>query len=120
MRRSRPQPLRQRPHRPSRELSTRSELFRKRWPTTTSAATAPGAKKLHHPVVGDLELHFEAMPLTSGPGLTLTICTAIPNTPSADALRLLATWTPLKINPTTTTMYGRAGINPSPTTWPCA
>lgn len=32
------------------------------------------------------------MTLTSDPGLTLVIYTATPNTPSADALRLLATW----------------------------
>lgn len=32
------------------------------------------------------------MLLASGPGLTLVIYTAVPDSPSADALRLLDTW----------------------------
>ncbi|WP_256339294.1 MULTISPECIES: hypothetical protein [unclassified Streptomyces] len=51
-----------------------------------------GPKKIHHPAVGDLELNFETMSLDSDPSLTLVIYTAVPHSPNADALRLLATW----------------------------
>jgi transcriptional regulator with XRE-family HTH domain len=74
------------------ELSTRSEVFRKRWADHNVRHHRTGIKRLHHPEVGDLELHFEAMTLASDPGLTLLIYTATPGTPSADNLRLLATW----------------------------
>jgi transcriptional regulator with XRE-family HTH domain len=74
------------------ELSTRSEIFRKRWADHNVRHHRTGIKKLHHPAVGDLELDFEAMTLTSDPGLTLLMYTAPPGSPSADGLRLLATW----------------------------
>ncbi|GAA4617104.1 helix-turn-helix transcriptional regulator [Actinoallomurus liliacearum] len=74
------------------ELSTRSEVFRRRWADHNVRYHRTGVKRIHHPAVGDLELHFEAMTLTSEPGLTLIIYTATPDTPSADNLRLLATW----------------------------
>lgn len=74
------------------ELSTRSEVFRRRWADHNVRHHRTGTKKLHHPEVGDLELHFEAMTLASDPTLTLVIYTAAPDTPSADGLRLLATW----------------------------
>jgi transcriptional regulator with XRE-family HTH domain len=51
-----------------------------------------GHKKLHHPVVGDLDLNFEAMELPSQPGLTLLVYTAPQHGPTADSLALLASW----------------------------
>ncbi len=45
---------------------------------------------MHHPIVGDLDLDFEAMELSSAPGLVLTIYTAAPGGPSADALTVPA------------------------------
>lgn len=74
------------------ELSTRSEVFRQRWADHNVRYHRTGAKRLHHPAVGALELHFEAMTLTSDPGLTLLVYTAAPDSPSADSLRLLASW----------------------------
>lgn len=74
------------------ELSTRSEVFRTRWAAHDVRFHRTGIKKLHHPVVGDLELNFEAMEFPSDPGLTLLVYTAAPDSPSADALRLLASW----------------------------
>ncbi|MFJ9351102.1 helix-turn-helix domain-containing protein [Streptomyces sp. NPDC101237] len=74
------------------ELSTRSETFRKRWADHNVRQHRTGPKKIHHPAVGDLELNFETMSLDSDPTLTLVIYTAVPHSPSADALRLLATW----------------------------
>ena len=51
-----------------------------------------GTKQVHHPVVGDLDLTFEAMDLTSEPGLQLLAFTAAPGSASQDGLQLLATW----------------------------
>lgn len=44
------------------------------------------------PVVGHLDLTFEAMELPADPGLTLLAYTAEPDSPPQDALNLLASW----------------------------
>lgn len=74
------------------ELSTRSEIFRTRWAKHNVKFHRTGIKKLHHPIVGDLELNYEAMDLTTDPGLTMLVYTAPIGSPSADALRMLASW----------------------------
>ena len=74
------------------ELSTRSETFRTRWAAHNVRFHRTGTKHLHHSVVGDLELSYEAMELTSDPGLTFLAYTAEPGSPSADALKMLASW----------------------------
>jgi transcriptional regulator with XRE-family HTH domain len=74
------------------ELSTRSELFRQRWASHDVQFHRSGQKRLHHPVVGRLDLNFESMELSSAPGLQLNVYTAPAGTPSADALKLLASW----------------------------
>jgi len=74
------------------ELSTRSETFRARWAAHDVRLHLTGTKHLRHPVVGELELGFEAMPMPADPGLTLTAYSAEPGSPSQDALRLLASW----------------------------
>jgi hypothetical protein len=51
-----------------------------------------GVKHFHHPVIGRLDLAFEAMPLPADPGLTLTAYSAAAGTAAHDALRLLASW----------------------------
>ncbi|MFB8369391.1 hypothetical protein ACFC25_08500 [Pseudarthrobacter sp. NPDC055928] len=45
------------------ELATRSDEFRKRWPSTTSRFHRTGTKRLNHPVVGELELSDERLKL---------------------------------------------------------
>ncbi|MGW6198271.1 helix-turn-helix transcriptional regulator [Kribbella sp. NPDC055110] len=74
------------------ELSTRSEDFRTRWAAHNVRFHRTGLKKFHHPVVGDLELTFEAMELPAHPGLTLLVYVAPAGTPTADSLKLLASW----------------------------
>ncbi|HAM27654.1 MAG TPA: transcriptional regulator [Microbacteriaceae bacterium] len=74
------------------ELSTRSELFRKLWAGHNVRFHRSGTKSLNHPVVGRLDLSFEAMELPVDPGLTLLTYNAEPGTASADGLTLLATW----------------------------
>ena len=74
------------------ELSTRSELFRQRWASQDVRFHRTGRKRLRHPAVGQLDLDFESLELPSEPGLQLNIYTAAAGTPTADALRLLASW----------------------------
>ncbi|MEV4262903.1 helix-turn-helix transcriptional regulator [Kribbella sp. NPDC049584] len=74
------------------ELSTRSETFRTRWAAHNVRFHRSGTKKLHHPVVGDLEIDFEAMDFPSDPGLTMIIYTAPPGSSTTDAFKLLASW----------------------------
>lgn len=73
------------------ELSTRSELFRPRWASHDVQFDRSGQKRLRHPVVGQLDLDFQSMELPPAPGLHLNVYTAA-GTPTADALRLLASW----------------------------
>lgn len=74
------------------ELSTRSERFRTLWAAHNVRYHRSGVKRLRHPVVGDLELTYEAFELPADPGLTLSTYTAEPGSASADALRVLASW----------------------------
>ena len=74
------------------ELSTRSEEFRTRWAAHNVRFHRTGIKRLHHPVVGDLERAFEALELPADPGLRITTYTAEPGTPSGHGLSLLASW----------------------------
>jgi transcriptional regulator with XRE-family HTH domain len=74
------------------ELSTRSELFRRRWASHDVKFHRSGQKRLRHPAVGRLDLDFEGMELAGSPGLHLNVYTAAAGTPTADALRLLASW----------------------------
>jgi transcriptional regulator with XRE-family HTH domain len=74
------------------ELSTRSEAFRTRWGAHNVRHHSTGLKTFHHPVVGDITIAYEGLEMAAEPGLTLTIYTAEPSSPSEDALRLLASW----------------------------
>jgi transcriptional regulator with XRE-family HTH domain len=74
------------------ELSTRSEEFRTKWGDHNVRRHATGVKHFHHPIVGTLDLLFEASELMADRGWNLLIYTAEPGTPTADALRLLASW----------------------------
>ncbi len=61
-------------------------------PNTMYACTIRARKKFHHPVVGDIEVGYETMPLPADPGLVLTIYTAEPGSPSEERPELLASW----------------------------
>jgi hypothetical protein len=74
------------------ELSTQSELFRQYWASHDVQFHRSGLKRLHHPVVGDLDLDYESMELSSSPGLVLNVYTAPSGSPTADALKMLASW----------------------------
>ena len=51
-----------------------------------------GTKRFVHPVVGELTLAYEELAITAEPGLVLLVYTAEPGSPSAERLRLLASW----------------------------
>jgi len=74
------------------ELSTRSEDFRVRWAAHDVKFHRTGVKRLHHPVVGDLTLAFEALELPGDAGQQMNVYTAEPGSPSSEALSLLASW----------------------------
>jgi transcriptional regulator with XRE-family HTH domain len=74
------------------ELSMGSEAFRTLWASHDVRLHHFGAKRVRHPIVGDLELAFEALQVTSDEGLSIITYTAPPDSPSRDALQLLANW----------------------------
>jgi hypothetical protein len=74
------------------ELSTRRAVFGVRGARHDVKNHRPGPKRLHHSIVGDLDLAYEAMELPADPGLRINIYTAEPGSPSEDALKVLASW----------------------------
>jgi hypothetical protein len=74
------------------ELSTRSETFRTLWATHDVMFHRTGGKRLQHPIVGALDLAYEAFDLPADPGLRMLVYTAQPASPTADALSMLASW----------------------------
>lgn len=75
------------------ELSTQSEDFRVRWAKHDVRYHDTGRKRIHHPVVGDLELTYEAMLLRADTELTMFVYTAESGSKSDESLQLLANWT---------------------------
>lgn len=55
------------------ELSTRSEDFRTRWARHDVRLHIEGLKRIHHPVVGRLELEYNVLALPGDDGLNLTV-----------------------------------------------
>jgi hypothetical protein len=78
-----------------------SETFRTRWAAHNVRYHDTGAKRLHHPVVGDLSLTFETMQLSADAGLTMFVYTAEAGSKSEQALNLLASWTATADHPET-------------------
>ena len=74
------------------ELSTRSETFRTLWAAHNVRTHGTGTKRFHHPIVGEVTLVYEELAITAEPGQVLLIYTAEPGSPSADRLKLLASW----------------------------
>ncbi|PSL02831.1 helix-turn-helix protein [Haloactinopolyspora alba] len=74
------------------ELCTQSDVFRQRWASHDVQYHRSGQKRLRHPAVGQLDLSYESMELPSEPGLVLNVYTAAAGSPTADGLKLLASW----------------------------
>jgi transcriptional regulator with XRE-family HTH domain len=74
------------------ELSMRSEPFRKWWAAHDVRYHQTGRKRLHHPIVGDLELEYEVMAIPADSGLRVAVFRPEPGSRSAEVLDLLASW----------------------------
>jgi transcriptional regulator with XRE-family HTH domain len=74
------------------ELATRSDEFRVRWARHDVHVHVMGSKTFRHPVVGELNLAFNTVPLPGDPGLALTVYTPEPGTGTDERLALLASW----------------------------
>ena len=75
------------------ELSQTSAEFRAIWSQHDVRLPAAGLHRFHHPLVGMLDLVFEAAELRADPGLTLLLATAEQGSPTETALRRLAAMT---------------------------
>ncbi|GHI92413.1 MULTISPECIES: helix-turn-helix transcriptional regulator [Streptomyces] len=74
------------------ELSVKSDEFRRLWATHDVKEKSYGVKRMRHPLVGDLTLSFETFHLIDDDEQAFVTYHAEPGSPSADALRLLASW----------------------------
>jgi transcriptional regulator with XRE-family HTH domain len=74
------------------ELSVKCEEFRRLWAAHDVKEKGHGVKRMRHPLVGELTLSFETFHLVDDAEQSLVTYHAEPGSPSADALRLLASW----------------------------
>ncbi|MEW2527612.1 helix-turn-helix transcriptional regulator [Streptomyces sp. NPDC047071] len=74
------------------ELSVKSDTFRRLWAAHDVREKGHGVKQLRHPLVGQLTLSYETMRLADDTEQSLITYHAEPGSPSAEALRLLASW----------------------------
>jgi len=72
------------------ELSHTSAEFRAVWSQHDVRLPAAGLHRFHHPLVGDLDLVFEAAELRADPGLTLLLATGAEGSPTEAALHQLS------------------------------
>jgi MmyB-like transcription regulator ligand binding domain len=73
------------------ELTTRSDAFAERWARQNVRLHRTARKRLHNPVVGEIELTGNALELP-GDDLVLIAYTADPGSPAEEQLELLAAW----------------------------
>jgi len=74
------------------ELTAKSPEFRRGWADHRVFELSHGIKRLHHPVIGDIDLHFEVFPVSGSPGQQLVVYQAQPGSPAEESLRILASW----------------------------
>ncbi|MER7466182.1 helix-turn-helix transcriptional regulator [Streptomyces sp. NPDC097981] len=72
-------------------LMLQSTEFAALWSKHPVRDCTVGVKNLRHPVVGELALDFESMPISDGSGHRVLFYSAAPDSPSAAGLALLAT-----------------------------
>ncbi|MEU6010671.1 helix-turn-helix transcriptional regulator [Streptomyces sp. NPDC047453] len=71
------------------DLSINSPEFARLWARHDVRLCSSGTKRLHHPQVGDLDLHYEVLHLPDSHGQRLLTHTAVEGSAAADALSLL-------------------------------
>ncbi|NKY57421.1 helix-turn-helix domain-containing protein [Nocardia flavorosea] len=74
------------------ELSSESAEFRHWWREHRVLQRTHGAKRLRHPVAGELTVEYETLTLPGDPDQTLYVYTTEPGSPSREAMSLLASW----------------------------
>ena len=74
------------------QLKAGSTEFSEWWDDHTVRTHTSGIKRINHPVVGEMNIQFESLALTSVPGMRLVTYLAEPASSSADALNLLRSW----------------------------
>jgi len=74
------------------ELTIKSAEFRAAWGDHRVHERTHGTKRMTHPEVGPIALHFEALALPGDVDQTLFVYSADPGSRSSDNLRLLALW----------------------------
>lgn len=74
------------------ELSTVSREFRSMWATQNVSFHRRGKKRIHHPLVGEIVLNYEALELPGAPGLQMVTFLPEPGSPAEEALGLLGSW----------------------------
>jgi DNA-binding XRE family transcriptional regulator len=74
------------------ELATRSEEFRARWAAHNVTAHRHGTKQFRHAEIGEVTLTYNVLTVSAAPGLSLVGYTADPNSRSAQAIQILASW----------------------------
>ncbi|MFE2074346.1 MmyB family transcriptional regulator [Streptomyces misionensis] len=75
------------------ELAVLDPDFRTWWAEHRVNSATYGTKRYRHRVLGDLTLDCDTWTSPDGSGQRLMVLTAEPGTPSAEALRILASWT---------------------------
>jgi len=81
------------------ELSMRSEDFRQRWASQDVSQYRTGTQRFRHPLVGELELGYEALTVTASLDEIIIVYTAEPNSPSQAAMQRLANWSAVDATP---------------------
>ncbi|GAB3412866.1 helix-turn-helix transcriptional regulator [Flindersiella endophytica] len=71
------------------ELTVKSPDFVRMWSRYDVRPRSSGVKAYHHPIVGEMRLEFETMPLGGTDGQRVVIYLAEPGTPDHDAMVLL-------------------------------
>lgn len=74
------------------QLAIQDPDFRTWWAGHHVTSAGYGAKRYHHPLVGDLTLDCDTWDSPDGSGQRLMVLTAEPGTASHDALRILSSW----------------------------
>lgn len=81
------------------ELTVRSEVFASLWAKAEVLDKASEVLQINHPVVGDLDLHYEALRPNGSPDLLLKVYRAPKNSEMSDKLAMLGSLTAPALGP---------------------
>ena len=74
------------------ELGSKSDYFRSLWAKQNVYRHSGGEKVMVHPVVGELTVGYEGMPLMHDDFMKIVIYSAEAGTPTAERIKLLGSW----------------------------